>query len=364
MKKIFIFTSVHQWNDVRIFHKEAVSLTKEYSVKLHAPADFVFKIVNNVNVYGLPKWRKVSERKKIRKEIWKRIKKSNADIYHFHDPELLIIGFYLKIIKKKKVIYDVHENVTKQILNKDYIPTRFLRKLISLIFSIIEKISISFFDGVIVAGNDILKSYKKRTIINNYPIIGVKNINEYNKDNALVYLGGITKIRGVEEVTKAIKIVNDKTNRNLIIKLIGEFSNKDFKEHLLSKYSKVIQFYGWRKREEALNETRKSFLGVVLYLPVQNHMFLRSNKIFEYMEAGIPILYSNFSDWCNKLDKYNVGLSADPTDPHDIADKICWLLDNPSKASLMGKNGKRTITNHFNWYIEEKKLLDLYRKFN
>ncbi len=364
MRKIFIFTSVHQWNDVRIFHKEAISLSKEYNVDLHAPAEFDFKIVENVNVYGLPKWEKVLERKGIRKEIWKRIKKSNADIFHFHDPELIIIGLYLKIIKKKKVIYDVHENVTKQILNKDYIPTRFLRKLISMIFSIIERIAIGFFDSVIVAGNDILKSYEKRTIINNYPIIGAKNINEYNKDDALVYLGGITKIRGVEEVAKAIKIVNDKTNRNLKIKLIGEFSNKDFKEHLLSKYSKVIRFYGWRKREEALNETRKSFLGIVLYLPVQNHMFLRSNKIFEYMEAGIPILYSNFSNWCNKLDKFKVGLSADPTDPHDIADKICWLLDNPSEASLMGKNGKRTITNHFNWYIEEKKLLDLYRKLN
>lgn len=363
MKKIFIFTSVHQWNDVRIFHKEAVSLSRKYNVELHAPADFDFKIVKNVSVHGLPKWKKVIERKKIRKELWGRLKTSDVDVYHFHDPELIIIGLYLKIIKKKKVIYDVHENVTKQILNKDYIPTLFLRKIISMIFSIIERIAISFFDGVIVAGDDILKSYDKRTIINNYPLIETKNIMKTDNDNALVYLGGITKIRGIEEISKAVIIVNKKTNRDLKLKLIGEFSDKEFKEHLLDKYSEVIQFLGWKKREEALDETRKSILGMVLYLPVQNHKFLRSNKIFEYMELGIPILYSNFSDWCNKLDKYNVGLSADPTDPHDIADKICWLLENPSKASLMGKNGKRTIANLFNWYIEEKKLFDLYRKF-
>jgi len=363
MKKIFIFTSVHQWNDVRIFHKEAISLSKKYNVELHAPAEFNYRIVKNVNIYGLPKWQKVLERKRIRKELWKRIKKTDADIFHFHDPELIIIGLYLKIIKKKIVIYDVHENVAKQILNKDYIPTIFIRKLISILFSIIEKIAISSFDGVIVAGDDILKSYSKRTVINNYPLIETKDISMNDNDNSLIYLGGITKIRGVEEILKAIVIVNKKENRNLKLKLIGEFSDKEFKEFLLSKYSKVIQFYGWRKRQEAMDETRKSIIGLVLYLPVQNHKFLRSNKIFEYMEVGIPILYSNFSDWCNKLDKYDVGLSADPTDPHDIADKICWLLDNPSKASLMGKNGKRTIKNQFNWYMEEKKLFNLYRKF-
>jgi len=362
MKKIFIFTSVHQWNDVRIFHKEALSLSKIFDVELHAPADFGHKLVGKINIYGLPKWTKVSDRKEARAELWKRIRKSEAQIFHFHDPELIFIGFYLKLILKRKVIYDVHENVSMQILNKNYIPTKFLRKITSAIFSIIENIAVNIFDGVVVAGEDILSTCTKRTIVNNYPLIKMNNEMENKTDNSLVYLGGITKIRGVEEVLKAIIIVNRKTKRNLKMKLIGEFSDQVYKEYLLDKYSGVINFYGWIERTNALNETRKSIMGIVLYLPVPNHMFLRSNKIFEYMEAGIPVLYSNFPDWRNKLDDYNVGLSADPTDPKDIANKIFWILENPTKADLMSINGKKTIANQFNWNIEKDKLIDLYMK--
>jgi glycosyltransferase involved in cell wall biosynthesis len=362
MKKVFVFTSVHQWNDVRIFHKEATSLSKHFDVELHAPADFEHKLVGSINVYGLPKWVKVSDRKIIRAELWKRIKKTEADIFHFHDPELIFIGFYLKIFLKKKVIFDVHENVSLQILNKDYIPTKFLRKLVSVFFSIIERIAVKTFNGVVVAGGDILSMCSKRTVINNYPIIN-KLVDEKPKaDNTIAYLGGITKIRGVEEVLKAIRIVNKKTNRNLRMKLIGEFSDKAYKDYILNEYSNIIDFLGWVERTSALNETRKSIIGIVLYLPVPNHMYLRSNKIFEYMEAGIPVLFSNFEDWKHRLDDFNVGLSADPTDPNDIANQILWILDNPAEANKMGVNGSKTIVSTFNWDIEKNKLIDLYMK--
>ena len=40
MNKIFFGTSVHRWNDNRIFYKQAVSLAKKYNVELHAPSNF------------------------------------------------------------------------------------------------------------------------------------------------------------------------------------------------------------------------------------------------------------------------------------------------------------------------------------
>ena len=60
----------------------------------------------------------------------------NADIYHFHDPELISVGY--KLIKKgKKVVYDVHEDVPRQILNKYYL-SPFIRKIIANLFESYE----------------------------------------------------------------------------------------------------------------------------------------------------------------------------------------------------------------------------------
>jgi len=53
-----IITSVHRWDDTRIFHKQATSLAKKFDVELHAPADFIEKEQNGVMIYGLPKWKK------------------------------------------------------------------------------------------------------------------------------------------------------------------------------------------------------------------------------------------------------------------------------------------------------------------
>ena len=361
MKKIFMFSSVHRWDDTRVFWKEAISLAKYYEVQLHIPADFKFKELHNVKIYGLPRWKRVSDRKKIRKEIFRRIKKSNADIYHFHDPELIFIGLYIKFFMRKKVIYDIHENVARQILNKEYIP-KYLRKLVSLIYAILEIVVVRNFDGIIVAGEDILSNYSKKEIINNFPILS--NIEEkINKDDFIIYLGGITRIRGVENIAKALIYIKQNYGKTIKLKLIGKFNDKNFENYFLNKYSDFVDFRGWLTQKEAYEETTKSRIGMVLYLPYPNHFSLRSNKVFEYMECGIPVIYSNFPDWKKKLDKNKIGIAVNPLNILEIAKSIVKLYFDESLAKQMGKNGRIAVETRFNWSIEEKKLIKYYEKF-
>ena len=362
MKKIFMFTSVHNWNDTRIFHKEAVSLAKKYEVELHAPADFDYKEENGVKIYGLPKWKKRIDRIKTILILFYRTFRSNADVFHFHDPELIFIGLFIKIFKRKIVIYDIHENVKKQILNKEDIKSIIIKRMISYCYSLLEIIVIHSLNKIIVAGEDILSNFDSRIIINNFSIINKKKSNNNNneKESKIVYLGGVTKIRGVEEVARAIEKLNNKNDFNLKFKIVGKFDNLKFKNHFLNKYGNFVDFLGWKKQKEAYDEAVNSIVGVVLYLPRPNHMKLRSNKVFEYMECGIPIIYSNFPDWKGKLDKYKVGLSVNPTDIKEIANAIEYLLNNPEIAKQMGENGRRAVEEKFNWRNEERKLWSLY----
>lgn len=364
MIKIFIASSVHRWDDTRVFQKEAKSLAKIYNVELHIPAEFVRKNCDGVKIFGLPIWKSVQDRRIIRKELWNRVKKGEFDVFHFHDPELIFMGLYVQLIKRKIAIYDIHENIPLQILYKDYIPSLFLRKLISILYSIFQSFIKNIFSAIIVAGEDILEKYNRRVVIQNYPLKFQFTDNQRSvslKD--LVYIGGVSPYRGVEETLKAIRKINERLNsKKLKLNIIGSFDDFNYEEYILSEFKNEIKFHGWKKQMDSLIIARSCFAGIVLYLPIPNHMRLRSNKVFEYMIAGIPVIYSDFSDWTTKLDTHEVGLSADPENIEDIANKINYLIKHQDQIEKFGKNGRKLVKNKYNWDSQEIELFRLYQQ--
>jgi hypothetical protein len=118
MSDVFIMSYVHKWDDSRIYYKEALSLSKNYSVELHTLADFKCREELNLNVYGLPKYNKRYKRILNWIRLFIRAMKSDAQIFHFHDPELIPLALIIKKIKNVKMIYDVHEDYSQSILNK------------------------------------------------------------------------------------------------------------------------------------------------------------------------------------------------------------------------------------------------------
>ena len=126
--KVCHITTVHKVYDVRIFHKQCCSLKKRgFNVSLIAP-NAQEKEKEGVKIIGIHplKENRIYRIFKLSKIAYQLAIETNDDIYHFHDPELLRIG--LKLRKKgKKVIYDAHEDLPRQILTKHWI-NPFLRK--------------------------------------------------------------------------------------------------------------------------------------------------------------------------------------------------------------------------------------------
>ena len=130
--KVCHLTSVHPIDDVRIFVKECTSLAAYgFDVTLIACGDTAFEDTKNgVKRISLciPVNNRLQRMIKRPKAVYKRALEVNADIYHFHDPELLPIGKKLKK-KGKKVVYDVHEDLPNDILVKEWIPILFKKDL-------------------------------------------------------------------------------------------------------------------------------------------------------------------------------------------------------------------------------------------
>lgn len=360
--KVCILTSVHPPFDTRIFHKEAKSLVKAgYDVTLIAQHD-KDEIVDGIRIVPLSKPKNRLER--MTKTVWQTYRKAleiDADIYHFHDPELIPIGLLLKR-HGKRVIYDVHEDVPRQNLSKSYIPAVF-RKPISLMIGVLEGFSARRFDGVVTATPFINKRFLEvganAVNVNNYPLSSELYIADdqwKNKKKAVCYVGGIAGIRGAFEMVEAI----GKTKYRLL--LAGDFE--------VGLEDKLKQTLGWRQvealgfvdRDGVRATIGRSMAGLVVLHPTINYIDALPVKMFEYMSAGIPVIASNFSLWREIVEGTGCGICVDPLNPEEIAEAIQFIVEHPAEAEQMGKNGCRAVEERYNWGREEKKLLGFYKK--
>jgi glycosyltransferase involved in cell wall biosynthesis len=363
-KKIVHLTSAHERFDIRIFFKMCKFLGKYgYDVTLVVADGEGYELRDGVKIVDVGKnlGGRTSRMTTIVNKVYLKAKELDADVYHLHDPELMRIGNKLKRLGKS-VIFDAHEDLPKQILSKSYL-NKFLKGSLSKIFAGYEKYSCSRYDYIITATPSIRDKFSsinpKVVDINNYPIIGEFALKHdwKNKTNAACYVGAISAIRGIREVVKAMEYVN-----NGKLNLIGKFSEKTIKNEV-SKYPgwKNVDSKGYLDRQSVAAMLGQSIVGLVTFLPAPNHMDAQPNKMFEYMSAGLPIITSNFPIWRQVVEGAQCGLCVDPLNPHAIAEAIQYLLDHPAEAEQMGKNGVRAVENKYNWPIEEKKLLKIYK---
>jgi len=366
-KKICMLTSAHPVFDDRIFHKEAKTLVKaSYNVVLIAQHSKE-EVVDGVRIIPLPKPRNRFER--MTRVVWKLFRlalKEKADVYHFHDPELIPVGLVLRLFGKK-VIYDVHEHYPNAILDKYWIP-KSLRRAVSNLFKLFEKAFVPFFDYVIYTTPIVGERYKKMKVqierIENYPLVELSKTFKKNPKKYIIYLGGMTKIRGTIELIKAFAIVVRKYP-DWELHLVGTANPPSFRKEIerlifTLNIEKNVKLIPWVSYEEKERLSSQASIGVVTYLPYANNMSCLPNKLFDYMLVGLPVVASNFPLYKKVVDEDKCGIVVDPSSPKEIANAIEYLITHPKEARKMGENGKRAILEKYNWERESRKLLKIY----
>ena len=366
-KSVCHVTSAHYRKDVRIFYKECKSLSDfGYKVTLIVndnDPDEICEGVEIVSTKHKPKNR--YERMVIsRRKIKKLILKVNADVYHFHDPELLPIASWAKK-QNKKVIFDFHEDLSQQILFKLWIPKIF-RRLMSISYKQYEKSVVKKFDALITVTPKFIERLKKSNsntfLITNYPIVReISNSNLPIRKSAICFAGGVTQQWNHENIIKAIEDIED-----VEYILVGS-GDEDYINKLrnLKGWNKV-KYLGRLKHEEVRNIYNKSLIGMSLLsynTQVGKDGTLGNTKIFEFMESGLPVICSNNILWKNIVRKFNCGIDVDPNNISEIREAIIFLLKNENKRIRYGKNARRAIITTYNWEIQEKELIKIYSRF-
>jgi glycosyltransferase involved in cell wall biosynthesis len=366
MQKICHLTSVHPPFDIRIFHKECKTLFEAgYQTVIIAPHDHEEQ-VNGVRIRALPKAKSRFERMtRIQWRLYKEALKQDADLFHFHDLELLPTGMLLKL-RGKRVIYDVHEDYSQALLVREWIPS-YLRRMVAQMVACGEWLGVKFFDGVVAATPRITTRFPtvKTITVQNFPYLSqtTKNpvIPYQQREGIVAYVGIVSAPRGAKEMLEAMALVPRQFNARLKIAgifdpvaLEGEARSLPGWEH--------VDLLGWQKHEDAMTMLREARMGIILFHPIPNHTEAQPNKLFEYMSVGLPVIASNFPLWRRVVEETQCGLLVDPLNPKAIAEAIQWLLEHPGEAEEMGKRGQKAIREQYNWDVEAHKLLNVYEK--
>lgn len=376
--KVMVMSSVHRWDDPRVFYKEAAELKKFCQVEVHAVAPFKYQEVIGIGVYGLPSCRRRVFRCLNWLRLGARALKSGADVFHFHDPELIPVGIFLQLVTGKKVIYDIHEHNEATILSREWIPGLF-RKPCAWLVNKLELASAGFFSGLIVADNELAVKFKKAKeleVVRNFPSVsfgeGYLSGREEgpdtlaNREPMIIYVGVLGVERGLETVLEAMPRVRSRFPTAKCL-LVGRVHYKG----LATRYSDNLGEYlskgnitvtGQVAYEQVMRYLAQSDVGWTPFPPIAKHRFGIGTKLTEYMAMSLPVVASDYGEGAGVVKKENCGLVVPPLDPDAHADAICLLLHDRSLAIALGRSGREAFLDRYNWESQAVKFTQFYKR--
>ena len=359
-------TTVHNPYDPRIYYKQCLSLHKaNYDVTLISQSvDDQGKL--DMPIKHIPLKTYTSRLKRMIFGTWdtyKKAKREKANIYVFHDPELLFVAALLKK-KDNVVIYDIHEDYITSILQKDYL-NKPIKKVISKIYTMMEKF-LTRKMAISLAEKYYQDMYHQGVPLLNYPLLNdamtTLDRKKQDPESKILYTGNVTVERGAR-----IHATLPTLDPGLSVQFIGKCSKNladDMKqiagEQAANLHIEGIDTFIVKERIEEMYLERRWLAGIALFPPTEHYMKKELTKFFEYMNAGLPIICSHFPVWKQFIDTYECGIAVDPYNETEIKAAIDTLRNDPDLAYQMGENGRRAVVEELNWEVEEYKLLRWY----
>ncbi len=360
-------TTVHPRDDTRIYLKEArtVAQSTPHRVVLlvadglgtpAAPTDGV----EVVDMGVLPMGRGARALVGIWRSLWA-VRRLQPSVVHFHDPELLPLGFMMKALGIR-VIYDAHENTPDLALHREWVPVA-LRRLIAGALHVVEAVAVRVFDQTVVATPRIARRFPsvRTALVQNFPIqadVEPRGQDPYHaRPRSFAYVGAIAPERGAMETVRSIALAGS----DVRLELAGSMSPTDLRDQLDREPGwDQVRYHGVVDRTEVMALLGRVRGGIVLFHPLANHLEAQPTKMFEYMAAGIPVIASDFPHWREIIDRTRCGLLVDPLDTVAIGRALRWVLENPAEGAEMGRRGRKAVATEFGWAAQSSVLLDAY----
>ena len=366
--KIAHLSSVHIYNDTRIFHKMCRTLSDEgYDVTLIARAEEE-QVVDGIRIIPFPAY--ASKFQRFLKAPWRMFRMARrltgTRLFHLHDPELIPTAILLRLTGRK-VIYDVHEKTPDTMYSKNYLNPA-LANFFYYAALIAEWLAGKVVNHVIVVIPSLLDRFPRRKtgLVQNFAyrdelLPEGYDVRTVRKKRQITYIGDITRVRGVKEAIMALELLP--ADYDVTFTLAGRFGDKKVEQECRDLDGwKRVRFLGYIDRQTVAKELLQSVAGVILLHPTPDHIGSQAVKLYEYMLAGLPVIVSDIPVMNTIVDETGCGYKVDPFRPDDIAAVYRKVLDNEDLNREMGDRGRKAVLEKYNWESQIPVLLDVYKK--
>lgn len=371
-KHVCILTSFHSPFDTRIFHKQAKSIASAgYQTTLLVPSDEVDSaVVQNIHIIRIKKFSSRWQLPLTWSRLLRQALKANADIYHFHDPDLLLLGVLLKRLTSAVVIYDCHEFYAENLLTRQWLPQA-IRPSISKLFAVFESRLASYLDAVVLvndAQKKLFMTAKRTEVISNYVDKELFHASNIARQNTIILMGSRLSLKhGVDLVIYAFGAIAAEFP-DAKLHLIGEINIPETDKCKLDEWisqkqlSNRVFFLGRIPTEQVREQLAKALIGVI---PFQDHLTLLNVptpiRLFEYMAEGVAVAASNNGFLDEVILDADCGILVN--DYHCVdawTDAFRQLLSTPERTMSYGKHGSDAVEMKYNWQLMANKLLAMY----
>jgi glycosyltransferase involved in cell wall biosynthesis len=276
-----------------------------------------------------------------------------------HSLTVLPLCVFLKLIHDAKLIYDTHELETENAGAKG------VRRLLS---KIVEKVFIHFVDEMIAVNQSIAQWYQRR----------------YGLTNVWVVMNVPYRHEGVPIKTRFLRDILRVQEEEILFLYLGAMGNGRAIDLLLKIFSKCaddrhIVFIGYGKHVESVKKYATCYRNIHYHPAVRpeeiqdyaasadvglsiienvclSYYLCLPNKLFEYMNSGLPVIVSDFPMMASIVDDYDVGWKV-PLE----ASKIEAIINSVTRQEIIEKRSKvLQARKFFGWHFEEPTLLKVY----
>jgi glycosyltransferase involved in cell wall biosynthesis len=294
------------------------------------------------------------------------LRKQRAGLYHFQDLELLPTALFLKLLFRKRIVFDCYEDFPSMALTMRAAP-RWLRAVAASTVTAALRLAACCFDGLMTADPLTLRKlarvgHCRKITFYNFPNLDLFPTPEPDsaKEFDVVYRGGLSERAGTWVLLDAIRVLalRGKTARLL---LIGYCDDAKVQRALQERIrglglSAQVETMGRIPHDKMAETLSRARIGVS---PLQDIPKFRLNipvKVFEYWACGLPVIASDLPPIRPFFKTLNGGLLFQPADVSALAHSIGWMLEHPETADRMGQHGRDAVVHRFNHLREIRKL--------
>jgi glycosyltransferase involved in cell wall biosynthesis len=282
---------------------------------------------------------------------------TKVDILLANDLDILPGNFIISRIRSKPLIYDSHEYFTE-------VPELITRPVVKRIWEWMEKKMVPHVNAAYTVCGSIAGMYTEKynipfKVVRNFPVAATPRI-IYSEEKIILYQGAVNAGRGLEPAIRAMHYLKDA--RFLIAgdgDLFGVLKDLVRKEGLTEK----VEFLGRLPIHELMAITPRAAVGLSIEEDLGlNYHFALPNKLFDYIQAEVPVLVTNLPEMTAVVNKYEIGEIITDLNPLNLSRKLADMIDNTEKRKIWKQNLKKAST-ELVWENEEKVLHSVFMPF-